>query len=342
VSAVRVVLHGTAVSENEARLRRHARYPVEVTHLPDAVGLQEFRKAMAHADVLVATELKHDLRDFAGLRLLQVHAAGYERIDFDCLPSSTPVCRATGHGPGIAEYVLMAALAANHKLVVVDQSLRKGRWQFRGAYHRPHRRELSSSSVGILGFGEIGVAVAELIRPLCAEVTALVRTPASHRYVDEWFAPEQLHEFLARCDYLVICLPLTDATRGLIGAAELRALQPGATVINIARGAVVDQHALFDALKNGSIGGAVLDVWWNYPGSATDVVRASDLPFESLANVILTPHISGWTEDILERRWKVIASNIAAAVHGEGTLSQLVRAGTPMRSAANSIQGDMQ
>ncbi|MGS3273574.1 hypothetical protein ACB284_14795 [Serratia marcescens] len=144
---IAVVLHGNLLRENIPRLERLAQVPVDVRWLPDDIDEPAYRKAVAQADALVATELRHDISDLRSLKLVQVPAAGYEKIDFDCLPSSTPVCRAGGHGDGIAEYLLMAVLAANHRLIEVDQELRQGRWTSRGAYRRPLRGLLVFSAI---------------------------------------------------------------------------------------------------------------------------------------------------------------------------------------------------
>ena len=128
---------------------------------------------------------------------------------------------------------------------------------------------------------------------------------------------------LERADYLAVTLALTPETRGLIGARELARLKPTAVLINVARGEVVDEDALYDALHRGAIAGAALDVWYRYPtGDAP--IHPAHRPFHALPNVLMTPHVSGWTDGMMDARAGVIAENIHRAARGEAPVN-LVR-----------------
>ena len=126
---------------------------------------------------------------------------------------------------------------------------------------------------------------------------------------------DQLGELLARADYVAVCAPLTDATRGLIGAAQFAQMKPDAYLINIARGPVVDEQALYEALRDRRIAGAAIDVWYNYPPNGQG--RPGNFPFEELDNLVMTPHVAGWTEGMLAARAALIAENIDRAARGE-------------------------
>ncbi|MGS3273576.1 NAD(P)-dependent oxidoreductase [Serratia marcescens] len=191
----------------------------------------------------------------------------------------------------------------------------------------PLRKELSRSTAGILGYGEIGRCFAAKAGPLFGRVLGLSRTAAADRHLERVFRPDELCAFLAECDFVLVCVPYSSHTHGLLSARELEAMRPDATLINVARGPVVDEQALYDALVHNRLRGAVLDVWWNYPTSDGGIVKPANLPFERLPQVIHTPHLSGWTEEIVERRWESVARNIAAAVGSEGALEQVVRPG---------------
>ena len=117
--------------------------------------------------------------------------------------------------------------------------------------------------------------------------------------------------------------PLTEATRGLIGPAELARMKPDAVLINVARGPIVDEQALFDALREERIGGAVLDTWYRYPSPDDPAVRPASLPFHELANVVMTPHCSGWTDGLMPRRFGVIGDNLERLRAGSPLLSQV-------------------
>ena len=121
---------------------------------------------------------------------------------------------------------------------------------------------------------------------------------------------------LPECDTVALCTALGPETTGLIDARRLSLMRPSAFLINIARGQIVDEDAIYSALRDRTIGGAALDVWWQYPNAADPERRGSRHPFHELPNVIATPHNSGWTGGMVERRWTEIADNINGFVRG--------------------------
>src|SRR5436305_1742665 len=132
--------------------------------------------------------------------------------------------------------------------------------------------------------------------------------------------PEALDEVLRRADYLVITLSLTEATQGLLGERGPRMMKPSAILINVARAEIVEEAALYRALAERTIAGAALDVWYRYPTSA-GATLPSRYAFHELPNLLMTPHVSGWTEGMLEARAKLIAENIHRAVRDEPPLN---------------------
>jgi len=184
--------------------------------------------------------------------------------------------------------------------------------------------ELAGKTLGILGYGRIGQAVARRARAFDMQVLAIrrdvVRSAADD--LDLLGGPELLDEVLRRADYLVLTLPLTDATRGLIGAAPLGAMKPTAMLVNVSRAEIIDESALYHALAEGRIAAAALDVWYRYPTEAAPMLPARQ-PFHELPNVLLTPHVSGWTAGMLEARARLIAENIARTARGEPPLNRI-------------------
>ena len=132
--------------------------------------------------------------------------------------------------------------------------------------------------------------------------------------------PDALDEVLKVADYVAITLALTEATRGLIGERELRLMRPSAVLVNVARAEVIDEMALYRALAERRIGGAALDVWYRYPLEAGPTLPAHQ-PFHELPNVLMTPHVAGWTEGTLEARARLIAENIQRTARGEPALN---------------------
>lgn len=207
----------------------------------------------------------------------------------------------------------------------LDARLRQGVWESQwavGAPAPPLWPELAGRTLGILGYGRIGRAVARHARAFDMAVRAIRRNPERRAAEDRVRVdgPGALNPVLREADHLAITLSLSSETRGLIGVRELGLMKRSAFLINVARGEVVEQAALYHALADGSIAGAALDVWYRYPSEA-GALRPSDAPFHELANVLMTPHVSGWTEGMLEARSRLIAANAARLLAGEPLLN---------------------
>jgi phosphoglycerate dehydrogenase-like enzyme len=129
---------------------------------------------------------------------------------------------------------------------------------------------------------------------------------------------------MGSADAIVNTLPLTDETRGLIGEAELAAMRPVAVILNVGRGAVIDEAALFAALAGRRIGGAIIDTWYVYPGSRHPDPLPARLPFHELDNVTMTPHMSGWTYGTIRRRRETIADNVNRCASGDDLINRVL------------------
>jgi len=240
-----------------------------------------------------------------------------------CRAPGTALANAYGHDVGIAEYVIGAMLAVTRSFCRIDADLRRGRWDsvWSGA-PVPLWSELAGKTLGILGYGRIGQAVARRALAFDMDVLAIRRDatqPDPNRLA---FArgPAALDEVLGRADYLAITLALAGDTRGLIGARQLARMKSTAVLINVARGEVVDEDALYDALHQGVIAGAALDVWYRYPAGDAPT-HPGHRPFHTLPNVLMTPHVSGWTEGMMDARAGVIAENIHRIARGEAPIN---------------------
>jgi phosphoglycerate dehydrogenase-like enzyme len=283
---------------------------------------------LGDADVLVSMGFTQKMAEAAPrLRLVQVPGAGLDRIDRAALRPGLHLANAYGHEVGIAEYVLGAMLALTRSYGRLDARLRRGEWESQWAVGRaapPLWPELAGKTLGILGFGHIGQALARRAAAFDMEVCAIRRQaqPDPPPGVSFIGGPERIDDLLRRVDYLAITLSLSDATRTLLDARRLRLLKPTAFLVNVARAEIVEPQALYRALAGGELAGAALDVWYRYPTSAAPTPPA-DQPFHELDNVIMTPHISGWTEGMLEARAKVIAGNIARTARGDSPLNAI-------------------
>ena len=294
-----------------------------------------------NADVLVSMGFTKAMAS-AGprLRLIQVPGAGLDRIDRGALRPGMQLANAYGHGPGIAEYVIGAMIMLMRSFARLDCKLRAGEWESQwvvGAPAPPPWPELAGKMLGILGFGHIGQALAHRARAFDMEVCAIKRQPqtAASRHGSLVAGPEQLDVVLRQSDFVAITLPLTPQTRGLLDERRLSLMRPTAFLINVARAEIIDEVALYRALASRSIAGAALDVWYRYPARPGPTLPSAQ-PFHKLANVIMTPHVSGWTEGMLEARAKLIAENIERTARGGPPLNAIAHV-SENGAAGNSL-----
>jgi phosphoglycerate dehydrogenase-like enzyme len=232
-----------------------------------------------------------------GVRWVHVPSAGLDHVLFPALAhSSVTLTHAHGHFSRIlAEFVMAAVLFFAKDLRRMMHSQAEGHWDPFDV------GELHGAVMGIVGYGDIGGAVAERARAFGMSVLGLRRRPeqsANDPRVEEVLPTSACLELMRRSDYVVVAAPLTEETRGLVGQAEIEAMRPSAVLVNIGRGAVVDEPALVRALEQERIRGAALDVFAEEPLPA-------DHPFFRLGNVLLSPHCAdhtaGWRDGLVDR-----------------------------------------
>lgn len=314
-----VALLGPAACAQADRLGGLLRTPWRLLPLPDERDAAALRAALAEADALIASRWRAEWRHAnTRLRLIQATGAGLDAFATDALPPGCALCNVLEHATPIAEYVLGALVVLTARLVRRDRLLRQGIWEGTARAEGEPHQELAGRTLGLLGYGTIGREIARRAAAFEMEVRAVRAHPESPPPPPlSWCGgPEQLHELLSACDYLVICCPLTAQTRGLLNAERLAWLRPGAYLVNVARAEIVDEQALFAALRFGRLAGAALDVWYRYPTREQPQRLPAHAPFHELDNVLMTPHLSAWTHGLLERRWRKIAANLDALTQG--------------------------
>jgi phosphoglycerate dehydrogenase-like enzyme len=277
------------------------------------------RDELADAEAFVGYRLGPE--DTAGarrLRLVQAFSAGADGMDLEALPPGCVLCNVRGHEETIAEWVLMAALAVHRRLLVLDQELRKGVWRRRWD-ELQIESDLGERTLGTVGFGAIGARVAQLASCLGMRTLAVTRHPSDERAagVERLAALTELRWLFEESDVAVVCLPLRPETNGLIGRPELEALGADGILVNVARGPIVQERALFEALRDRRLGGAALDVWYRYPERSEDWVPLATQPFWELDNVVLSPHASGSSGSTRRRRWEFVAEQLGRLAAGE-------------------------
>ena len=287
--------------EHIDRIRREVPQ-VDVIYRPDLIGAPlyhahhtaiiertpaqeaEWRALLAQAEILFDFDATHreDLPQLAhNLKWIQTTSAGIgqsvKRYGYD--KQDWIFTTASGvHARPLAEFCLMAMLMSVKNYRLMDEQKQAHHWQ------RFNNTELRGKTVGIVGLGKIGRDLAQICNFLGMRVIGTRRSSKRKiESVDQLYAPDQLNEMLPQVDFLVLCLPHTDETQGLLNSERIRLLKRGAYVINIARGSIVDQTALTKALIDGHLGGAALDVTDPEPPPADD-------PLWDLPNVIISHH----------------------------------------------------
>ena len=325
---IKVAFAGAFATRLVEDVRRRVTVPCDVV-ADDEAGILA---RLADVDVLVTMAFSRQMADVSpNLKLVQVPGAGLDRIDRGALRPEVQLANVYGHESGMAEYVIATMLALTRAIVRLDGKLRRGEWESQwavGVAPPPLWPELAGRTLGILGYGHIGQALAKRARAFDMEVCAIRRQAQGARPEGLTFlgGPEQLDEVLQRADYLAVTLSLSAATRNLIGERQLRLMKPSAILINVARAEIVAESALYQALANKQIAGAALDVWYRYPNSPGPALP-STYPFHELDNVIMTPHVSGWTDGMLQARSKLIAANIDRAARGESPVNLIAPTG---------------
>ncbi|MDP3486752.1 MAG: D-2-hydroxyacid dehydrogenase [Bacillota bacterium] len=264
-----------------------------------ACNREELEQNLPDADVVWGGLRPDQIALGRRLRLIQVQSAG---VDFMLCPelkaSSAELCTASGiHAETIAEHVLgmMLSLVRKFPQTILNQS--RNQWEVL------EPQLLHGKRLGIVGFGSIGQAIGLRAKSFGMHVVGLRKHPSQSNCADEVWSDDRLDELLPTVDHLVVAVPLTPQTKGLITRTRLKLLKPTAFIYNIARGTVVDEPALIEALTQGRLAGAGLDVFWEEPLPAGS-------PLWSQPNVLITPHSAGQLPDYRERAFLIFLENL--------------------------------
>ncbi len=273
----------------------------------------ELEAALSDVEVLFSHHARFAMNAAPRLRWLQLPGDGVDHLrGAPVMQSPVTVTNARVFAIPIAEYVFASILAYYHRFPQMMVRFQQGRVWPRNQWEEYAGEELAGKVMAIIGYGAIGRRVARIAESFDMTVIATRRSITSMVSEDgvQVHPAGDLHQVLARADVVVVCLPLTDETVGIIGEAELRTMKPGSYLVNIGRGKVIDEQALLSALNSNSIGGAGLDVHAQTPLPA-------DSPFFDLPNVILTPHMSGVSRGHGDRVTALFCENLRRYLSGE-------------------------
>ena len=316
--AMRIVFHGSNAAAFEPGFAALVGAGSDVVRVPDLPATGAEIAAFREADVLIGIALDGTLPRPERTRLYHAPAAGVDQIDRSLLPAAARLCRCFGHERAIAEYVMAALLSRYVDIAGADRDLRQGRWTYWANGPERAHSELGERTIGLLGFGHIGREVAARAKAFGMRVTVANRSLVPlGPLVDESFGLDRIEAFMESADHVVVSLPSLAETRGLVGARALAAMRPDGVIVNVGRGPVIDEAALFGALEARRLGGAIIDTWYVYPSAGNPNPHPGNLPFHTLDNCTLTPHMSGWTDGTIRRRQETMAENIRRLATGQ-------------------------
>jgi phosphoglycerate dehydrogenase-like enzyme len=284
----------------------------------------EVREVLGQADVLLGWHLGEEvpagaLQDSARLRFVQLLSAGADSVDYTALPERLLLASNVGaYAQPMAEYVMAVTLALARRLPQRHAEMARGEF----GMWKPVLT-LDGTVCAVLGFGGIGKASARLMRAFGARIQAVNTSGRSSEPADFIGTLADLDKLLAAADVLLIALPLTRATRGLIGARELRLMKPNAILVNVGRAAIVNERALYEHLRDHPDFYAGLDTWWHEPGPGS--AFSTGYPFFDLPNLIGSPHNSGTTDGALQVGARMAAENVRRYLRGEAVVGVIHR-----------------
>lgn len=294
--------------------------------VPTDGTLESMLKVGRDADILASNRVSREYIEAASrLRMIQTFSTGIEKIDLEAVKSHGGIILCNSHinAAEVAEYAITLLLAVAKNIIPNDRELRKGDWVY--AFGGPNPNiEIRRKTCLIIGLGSIGAEIARRLRAFDVEIYAATRSGVSQHagLVDRLVQIDKVRPLVESSDFIILSLPLTHESEGLVDSTFISWMKPTSIIVNISRGPIINERALFDALKQNRIRGAGLDVWWRYPpkwrGKATP---PSDIPFQDLDNVVVSPHRAGYSETTEHEYFQFAGENILRFIRGESPLN---------------------
>lgn len=279
-----------------------------------AAGRDTIKEELRDAEVAVGLPPDDAIMKAVNLKFIQAPWAGVDGYNLELLRSKG-IILASGKGCNarvVAEHALALMLSLAKRVVSMDFIVKSGGWV--PWTPENYLYDLEGKLVVILGYGNIGRELARMCKCLGMRVIGVRKHIQPDEYAEQVVELDRIETLVGEADFLVVTLPLTRETRSLVGERLLKAMKPTAFLVNVGRGAVVDEESLYKALSQGWIAGAALDVWWSYP---PDPSAPSRLGIHKLPNVIATPHKAGWTREARRKCLEFAAENVSRYLRGE-------------------------
>lgn len=323
------VLFGTNFSVQKEIIKyfdEHKEYNLEFI-VPEKLDNESLLQYADSIDIMIKDSIFKELLENAkNLKHLQIPWTGSDRVDFKLLKDYPHITVSNSHSNSltIAEHAVALLLAVAKQLRYRDSKMREGNWSTR--YERVmHSLPLTGMTVGIIGYGAIGQKVAKMLKyGFDMKVKAIKRHPDSVKndnVCDFLGGMEDKQKVISESDFLIIGLPLTPETKDFISKEEFTLMKDQAIIVNIARGPIINEEALYNFLKNKK-GFAGIDVWYNYPESASKTEKIKqNFPFEELDNIIMSPHSAFRVADIGMKTAEDIIENLKLVAKGKDPIN---------------------
>ncbi|UCE11667.1 MAG: hypothetical protein JSW61_06995 [Candidatus Thorarchaeota archaeon] len=275
------------------------------------------------ADVLVSMRVPVEyIHDAPNLRMIQTMGTGIDRIDLDAVRERGDiiVCNSHVHAAEVAEYAISLLLAAAKNIIISDREFRKGDWIHAFGGPSPNT-EIRGKTCLMIGLGHIGSEIAKRLKGFEVKITAATRSGKSlnSSLADQLVSIDSVKPLVETADFVILALPLTRESQCLVDKEFISWMRPTSILVNISRGKIVEEEALYQALKGGSVRAAALDVWWDYPPKwgGSGQFPSEAFPFHELDNVVISPHRAGFTEDIQDGALRFVVENILRFSRGD-------------------------
>jgi phosphoglycerate dehydrogenase-like enzyme len=242
----------------------------------------------------------------SGVKLMQIPWTGIDKLNFNLLEKYRfVICNSHSNAASVAEMGMALLLACMKQIPSHHHAMRQGNWRRPGAADCEMPALLNGKRVGLVGYGAIGKKLARMLTCFDAEVIALASRPRKDGETIVLGA-DHLASLCSQSDALIISVPLTPETKGMIGMHQFSTMKRNAYLVNISRGEIVDEKALYEVLNNRQIAGAGIDVWYQYPSRGHSISRPSRFPFETLDNLVMSPHRGGLADGELPHMADVV------------------------------------
>jgi phosphoglycerate dehydrogenase-like enzyme len=277
------------------------------------------------ADIVISGRVSGEyIRAAPNLKMIQAPGAGVNSVDLDAARERGDiiVCNTHVNAIEVAEYAIMLLLAAAKQIIVSDRTLRHGDWLH--AFGGPQLNvELHEKTCLLVGLGNIGFEIAKRLKGFNMRILAATRsgTVRDASFVDSVTSIDNADSFIQEADFIILSLPLTKDSLGLVDEKFISMMKPTSILVNISRGRIIDESALYDALKQKHILGAALDVWWDYPKVFADTSErggpSDNYPFNELDNIVISPHRAAYSESVLKNAIPTAGENVLRFIRGE-------------------------